>query len=215
MIDLHGYLWVIRNAELARPLAGGPVKPRTEREAAGAAIERQAAWAVIKHLGWERKTLDSPPERRRSPAVVAVLNDGRRVGIEVTEFCDKDYIERMEAAKKGKRSRPLPVIWKPEIIQANVRAALQEKDNKRHLFLSKPDSERHAWGHALDEYLVVVHTDESSFSTEPELAGIALRTTAPVSVSEITRAFFMIWYVSKRIGARPKIHDIPTWSRND
>ena len=148
------------------PLASGPDRQFTER---------LAAEAVINHLGWQLKFLDSPPQRRLSPDVLATLKCGRRIGPEVTELCDSNYIEFKQAAKRDKRQAPFPRLWDQASLQTALCASLMNKVQKRENLLLSPDG---TWCDPLDEYLIVVHTDEPLITREPQTADSALRDLA-------------------------------------
>jgi hypothetical protein len=170
-------------------------------------IELQAAKAVINHLGWQLENpLKSPPKPNLSPDVLAMIKDGCRVGIEVTEFCDEKYIKHMQAVKDRKETVARhPRSWSPANIQDKIRASLAEKDLKRHNALVRASD---LWCEPLDKYFVVVHTDEALISSQPHVADAALAAIGPLELSQVTRAFFLIWYVQKSVGRRPRIYEI-------
>jgi hypothetical protein len=191
---------------LGAPLARAPDLRRDIRDGL-ALIEVRAAEAVINHLGWQLENpLELPPKPDLSPDVLAMTKNGRRVGVEVTELCDQDHIEHMEAVKKGKVAvaRP-PRSWSQVSIQDEIRTLLVKKDQKRHKALSGADF---TWCEPLHEYFVVVHTDERLIHSQPHIADAALSELAPVALSQVTRAFFLIWYVPKSVGPRPRIYEV-------
>ena len=75
--------------------------------------------------------------------------------------------------------------------------------------LVKKDRKRPTWGGRLDEYLVVEFTDEALISSQSHLADAALKQMTPVACSLVTRAFFVLLYVPKSAGPRPRIYEIP------
>jgi hypothetical protein len=168
--------------------------------------ECRAAEAVIGHLshkeGWRVNLWQPRPSPQANPDFVVVLEDGRRVGIEVTEFIDPKYAEQMRVAKDRGHPIPLPREWDAPGIEGKVRADLEKKDQKRP-----------TWGDRLDEYLVVVHTDESLIGSQPDVADAAFAQMAPVACSLVTRAFFVLLFVPKSAGPRPRIYKIPVQSR--
>ena len=83
-------------------------------------------------------------------------------------------------------------------------------DQKRRTAVLCKDGNRRAWGDPLDEYLVVVHTDEPLISSQ--LADAALRPMTMTGLSRVTKAFFLIWYVPRSVGSRPKIYEISVLS---
>lgn len=183
-------------------LAGAPDKSWTER---------RAAKEVIDHLageGWQLKTLERPPEPRLSPDAVAVLDDGRRIGIEATELRDERSAERARAVKEGREAAHFHRAWDPVSLQEGLHAALLLKDQKRRNAILRG----HAWGDPLDEYLVVVHTDELLISSRPDIADAALTEIAPAELCYVARAFFLIWYVPRSAGPRPGIYEMPVLS---
>jgi hypothetical protein len=166
--------------------------------------ELWAADAVIGYLakeGWGLRSMRLPPQRHLTPDVVAVLQDGRRVGVEVTELRDPRSAKRAQAVKEGKEGEHFYRIWDNAGIQEAVYDALLCKDQKRP-----------TWGASFDEYLVVVHTDEPLISSQPDTADAALRQMASAALRRVTRAFFLIWYVPKSAGPRPRIYEIPVLS---
>lgn len=156
--------------------------------------------------GWRLESLQSPPKRHLNPDVVAVLADGRRVGVEVTELRDERSAERAQAVKDGRETAHLYRTWDAASIQVKLCGHLRKKDRKRPTALLCKDGKSRAWGDPLDEYLIVVHTDEPLIGVRE--ADAALMQMAPLSLSQVTRAFFLIWYVPKSAGSRPKIYEI-------
>lgn len=167
--------------------------------------EGLAAEAVINHLGWQLKSLEFPPRPELSPDVLAVIRNGRRVGVEVTELCDQDFIKRQQKRKKGEKASSSPFDWSPSSIKDSLRACLVEKDCKRHKAILDGDN---LWCEPLDEYFVAVHTDEPLITSQSHIADAALVDIAPVALPQVTRAFFLIWYVPKSVGPRPRIYEI-------
>jgi hypothetical protein len=160
---------------------------------------------VINHLGWQVKSLEFPPRPELSPDVLALIEDGSRVGVEVTELCDQDFIKRQQKRKKGEKASSSPFDWTASSIQEKLRACLVEKGCKRYRTLLNGDD---LWCEPLAEYFVVVHTDEPLICSQPDLADVALAELAPVALPQVTRAFFLIWYVPKSVGPRPRIYEI-------
>ena len=168
--------------------------------------EALAAEAVIKHLGWQLENpLELPPKPNFSPDVLAVIKNGSRVGVEVTELCDQDLIKRQQKRKKGEKASSSPFDWRPSSIQDRLRTCLVGKNCKRHQALLNVDN---LWCEPLEEYFVVVHTDEPLITSQPHIADAALAELAPVALPQVTRAFFLIWYVPKSVGPRPRIYEI-------
>ena len=127
-----------------------------------------------------------------------VLEDGRRMGIEIRELIERRYAERAAAVKKRKETEHLYRLWDCESIQDRVRAALLAKDKKIP-----------TWGSPFAEYVGVVHTDEPLIISRPAAAAAALKAMPPVALGQITRAFVVIWYVPRSFGPRPWICEIP------
>ena len=73
----------------------------------------------------------------------------------------------------------------------------------------KKDQKHPTWGGRLDEYLVAEYTDEALISSQPHVADAALTQMAPVACSLVTRAFFVLLYVPRSAGPRPRIYEIP------
>jgi hypothetical protein len=122
--------------------------------------EGRAAHAVINHLadreGWRVRSWEPRPECNANPDFVVVLEDGRRAGIEVTEFLSCERAEQMREAKKRGKPIPPPNEWDAAAIEKKVCADLMEKDQKHPV-----------WGGHLDEHLVVEYTDENLIRSGP------------------------------------------------
>jgi hypothetical protein len=168
--------------------------------------EGQVAQAVMDHLakteGWRVERWEPRPKRDANPDFVVVLEDWRRVGIEVREFLDPKYAQQIRYAKDRGKFVPPPREWDPYSIKKKVCADLVKKDRKRP-----------TWGGRLNEYLVVEYTDEALISSQPDLADAAFKQRIPVACSLVTRAFFVLLYVPKSAGHRPRIYEIPVESR--
>jgi hypothetical protein len=192
---VEGMKTLARDWRWGAPLARAPDRRVTEA---------LAAEAVIKHLGWRLECFELAPKPDRSPDVLAVIENGSRIGIEVIELGDQGHIEHMEAVKKGREAVARPPRA-PASIQDEIRARLVEKGQKRHKALLGGDR---SWCEPLDEYFVVLHTDERLIHSQPDIADAALAGLAPVALPQVTRAFFLIWYVPKSVGPRPRIYEI-------
>jgi hypothetical protein len=132
---------------------------------------------------------------------VVLREEGRRVGIEVTELLDSNHAKQIRYAKERGKPIPPPREWDPESIE-KVCADLMKKDRK-------PPT----WGGRLDEYLVVEYTDEALISSQSHVADAAFKQMIPVACSLVTRAFFVLLYVPRSAGPRPRIYEIPVQPR--
>jgi hypothetical protein len=134
--------------------------PSDKRLAECGVVETLMAFLAA-HEGWEPRTL--APAERDPPDVVAVLADGRRVGVEVTEIVDHDMAARHGARQTAERRGNVPsptkaasphetARWKASALRTALEAAIRKKDVE-------------ASGGPFDVYLVVMHTDETTITT--------------------------------------------------
>ena len=92
--------------------------------------EREAAQAIIDHLGWRVKSWEPRPVLNANPDFVVVREDNRRIGIEVRELIDPDSAKQMRFAKQCAKPIPLPHEWDTANLEEKIRADLLKKDQK-------------------------------------------------------------------------------------